>query len=145
VIVNERPPESAPPASNGPGGAGSQDGSGNSGAGQHQVRIQLPQILNIQLPEYTGKARDRKVEGELVVRALFQRDGQIRDIKVGKGLGYGLDQRAVETVKRIGFAPAEIDRQQVDAWVDVVFNFALTEVSVYVRASAAEVTLKGSN
>ncbi len=139
IVVNERPPVATPP----PQAAG--PAVKNAPSAQVQPRIQLPRIINIQLPEYTSKAREKNVEGELVIRALFQHDGKIRDLKVEKGLGHGLDQRAIDTVKKIGFSPAQVDRQEVDAWVEVVFNFTLREVLVYVRASAADVTPKGAN
>src|SRR5262249_8933335 len=65
--------------------------------------LQAPRILHIYLPDYTAKAREKKIEGEVVVRALFQRDGKIKNTKVEKGIGFGLDERAVEAVKRLGF------------------------------------------
>jgi TonB family protein len=98
-------------------------------------RLQSPRILHIYLPEYTGKAREKKVEGEVVVRALFQRNGKIKNTKVEKGLGFGLDERAVEAVKRIGFFPAQFDGREVDAQTRIVFNFKLEKVSVYVGAA----------
>jgi len=98
-------------------------------------RWQSPRILHIYLPEYTGKAREKKIEGEVVVRALFQRNGKIKNPKVEKGLGFGLDDRAVEAVKRIGFFPAQLDGQEVDAQTRIVFNFKLEKVSVYVGAA----------
>ncbi|MGH9832549.1 MAG: energy transducer TonB [Blastocatellia bacterium] len=98
-------------------------------------RLQSPRILHIYLPEYTGKAREKKVEGEVVVRALFQRNGKIKNAKVEKGLGFGLDDRAVEAVKRIGFFPAQLDGKEVDAQARIVFNFKLEKVSVYVGAA----------
>ncbi len=94
--------------------------------------LQPPRLLHIYLPEYTGKARGKKVEGDVVVSALFQRDGRIKDSRVEKGLGFGLDERAVEAVKRIGFIPAQFDGRDVDARARIVFNFKLDKISVYV-------------
>jgi TonB family protein len=104
--------------------------------------LQGPRILHIYLPEYTGKARDKKIEGEVVVRALFQRDGKIKSIKVEKGLGFGLDERAVEAVKRIGFLPAQLDEKDVDAEARIVFGFTLEKVSVYIGAAELSETTK---
>ncbi len=98
-------------------------------------RLQSPRLLHVYLPEYTGKAREKKIEGEVVVRALFQRNGKIKNAKVEKGLGFGLDNRAVEAVKRIGFFPAQFDGKEVDAQARIVFNFRLEKVSVYVGAA----------
>lgn len=98
-------------------------------------RHQNLRLLHIYLPEYTSKARDKQIEGELIVRALFQRDGRIRKVKVERGLGYGLDERAVEAVKRLGFLPAEIDGQPVDSTAQIVFGFNLNKVTIYVGAA----------
>lgn len=98
-------------------------------------QLRSPRILHIYLPEYTGKAREKRIEGEVVVRALFQRNGKIKNTKVEKGLGFGLDDRAVEAVKRIGFFPAQLDGKEVDAQTRIIFNFKLEKVSVYVGAA----------
>ncbi|MGH9853198.1 MAG: TonB family protein [Blastocatellia bacterium] len=97
--------------------------------------LQGPRLLHIYLPEYTGKARDKKVEGEVVVRALFQRDGKIKNAKVEKGLGFGLDERAVEAVKRMGFLPAQLDGKDVDARARIIFGFNLEKIYIYVGAA----------
>lgn len=89
-----------------------------------------PRLLHIYLPEYTDKARDKKIEGELVVRALLQRDGKVKNIKVEKGLGYGLDDRAVTAVKRLGFLPAEVSGREVDASAQIIFDFKLEKVTI---------------
>lgn len=105
--------------------------------------LQGPHILHIFLPEYTGKARDKKIEGEVALRALFQRDGKIRSVKVEKGLGFGLDERAVEAVRRIGFLPAQLDGKDVDAEARIVFGFRLEKVSVYIGAAELADTGRG--
>ncbi len=91
-----------------------------------------PQLLHIYLPEYTAKAREKKIEGDLTVTALLQRDGKIKKVKVEKGLGHGLDDRAVEAVKRLAFLPAELNGVTVDAMIRIVFNFKLEKVTLYV-------------
>lgn len=108
-----------------------------------QPRLQSPRILHIYLPEYTEKARDKKIEGEVVVRALFQRDGRIKNARVEKGLGFGLDDRAVEATKRIGFFPAQLDGKDVDAQVRIVFSFKIEKVSVYVGAAELSAAANG--
>ncbi len=100
-----------------------------------------PRILAISLPEYTGKARDRKVEGEVIVSALFQRDGKIKDAKVEKGLGFGLDDRAIDAVKRMSFLPAQLGGKEVDARARIIVGFNLEKAYVYI--GVAELTDAG--
>jgi len=105
-----------------------------------QPTTRNPQLLHIYLPEYTPKAREKKIEGDLVISAMLQRDGKIKKVKVEQGLGQGLDERAVEAVKRLAFLPAELNGQTVDANLQIVFTFKLAKVTLYI--SQAEL-LKG--
>lgn len=91
-----------------------------------------PQLLHIYLPEYTAKAREKKIEGDLIVSAMLLRDGKIKKVKVEKGLGQGLDERAAEAVKRLAFLPAELNGVTVDAMIQIVFNFKLEKVTLYI-------------
>jgi len=100
-----------------------------------KLQTQNPRLLHIYLPEYTTRAREKKLEGEIIVRALLQRDGKIKKIKIEKGLGEGLDDRAIEAVKRLGFLPAELNGEAVDAQTQIVFTFKLEKVSMYVGAT----------
>lgn len=47
---------------------------------------------------YTDAARSQGVEGEVVVGFFIESDGRISDIKIIKGLGYGLDEEAIRLV-----------------------------------------------
>ncbi len=94
-----------------------------------QTRLQTLRVIYIYLPQYTDKARNRSIEGDLVLHALFQSDGSISEVKVEKGLGYGLDQRAVDAVKRIGFIPAQLDGKAVDAHAQIVYTFKIEKVT----------------
>ncbi len=94
--------------------------------------LQEPRLLNVSLPKYSGKARDKKIEGEVVVRVLFRRDGKIKDARVEKGLGFGLDERAIEAVKRSTFLPAQLDGKEVAARVQIIVGFNLEKVYIYI-------------
>ncbi|MDQ3010097.1 MAG: energy transducer TonB [Acidobacteriota bacterium] len=109
-----------------------------------EPRRRDPRLLHIYLPEYTDKAREKRIEGELVVRALLQRDGKIKNIKVEKGLGYGLDDRAVTAVKRLGFLPAEQNGREVDALTQIVFDFRVEKVTVHLAGLGVAESAKGA-
>lgn len=93
-----------------------------------------PRILSFYLPVYTPEARKRAIEGNVIVSALFQRDGKIKDVKVELGLGYGLDERAVEAVKKTLFEPARRDGQPIDLRAQIIFTFKQGRVTVQTRA-----------
>ena len=88
---------------------------------------QVPaEILFKPRPEYTEDARNRKLEGEVLLRVVFTSAGQVRVLDVVRGLGHGLDESAVHAAEQIRFKPAQRDGQPVDstATVHIIFQLA---------------------
>ncbi len=56
--------------------------------------------------DYTDEAVKAKYEGVIVLLAVITADGRAVDIHVSKGLGLGLDEKAVEQVRNWRFKPA---------------------------------------
>ena len=98
-----------------------------------EMRLDGPRILRFYLPAYSKEALAKGVEGELVVSALFRHDGKIKEVVVNQGLGYGLDERALDAVRRTEFEPARRDERPIDIRAEIVFNFSLMKVTVRVR------------
>ena len=48
---------------------------------------------------YSKKAKQAGIEGKVILEFVVGKDGQIRDIKVIQGLGYGCDEEAVRLLK----------------------------------------------
>src|SRR5438876_8138563 len=59
------------------------------------------EILFKPKPDYTDKARAAKVEGEVLLRVLFNAMGEVRVLDIVRGLGYGLDENAVRAAQQI--------------------------------------------
>jgi protein TonB len=124
----------------GPGdgtGIGSTDGNkaGNGGPeefgpgqsrGPYGVGATQPACSYCPLPTYTDEARHGKVQGSVTLHVLVGADGRAQDIRIVKGVGFGLDERAVETVRGWKFAPARDGaKRAVAAWVTVETVFRL--------------------
>jgi len=77
-------------------------------------------------PVYTEEGRQLKVEGEVLLDVVFTANGQIKVMKVVRGLGHGLDESAVRAAEKIQFKPALKDGHPADfeAVVHVVFELA---------------------
>jgi TonB family protein len=77
-------------------------------------------------PVYTEEARAQKLEGEVLLEVEFAASGQLRVIRVVKGLGHGLDENAVAAANKIRYKPAMRNGQAFDstAIVHVVFQLA---------------------
>jgi len=83
------------------------------------------EILSKPRPDYTEEARKRKIEGEVLVRALFAANGEVRVMDVIRGLGFGLDENALKAAQQIRFKPAVRDGQPVDSIATVRITFQL--------------------
>jgi TonB family protein len=75
---------------------------------------------------YTDEARQLRLEGEVLVEVLFTADGQVRPLRVIRGLGHGLDEAAQRAAAQIRFKPAQRDGRAVDstAVLHVIFQIA---------------------
>ena len=77
-------------------------------------------------PVYTEKARELRVEGEVVLNVIFNADGTLKILGVKQGLGHGLDEAAIAAASKMKFKPARRDGKPVDytATLRVVFRLA---------------------
>ncbi|MGD0212774.1 MAG: energy transducer TonB [Terriglobales bacterium] len=65
-------------------------------------------------PVYTEEGRQLKIQGEVLLEVVFSAAGQIRIVKVVRGLGHGLDESAVKAAEKIQFKPAQKDGHPAD-------------------------------
>jgi len=133
------------PPSNGTGsGAGIGSGSGGGvgvgeGPGVGQGRgggigggvfrvgggVSAPRALNTPDPDYSEEARKAKYQGTVVLWLVVDPGGRPRDVKVARSLGMGLDQKAIEAVRKWTFEPAMKDGKPVAVQINVEVNFRL--------------------
>jgi len=109
-------------------GAGVGTGSGGGiGGGVYKVGggISAPQALATPDPEYTEEARNAKTQGMCVLRLIVDDQGNPRDIRVVRGLGFGLDAKAIDAVKQWRFQPAMKDGRPVSVLISVEVGFHL--------------------
>jgi TonB family protein len=109
----------------GPGvGAGS---GGGIGGGVYKVGggISAPRAISAPDPDYTEEARRAKTQGTCVLWLIVDSAGRPQDIKVVRGLGLGLDAKALEAVKQWRFQPALKDGKPVNVEISVEVEFHL--------------------
>lgn len=97
------------------------------------AEIPRPNVRALYLPLYTAKAREKKIEGKVILSAMFARDGKLKDLSVEQKLGYGLDESALDAAKRLTFDPAKVDNQPVDVRAHIVYYFTLTHTSASIQ------------
>lgn len=109
-------------------GAGVGEGTGGGiGGGVYKVGggISAPQAISTPDPEYTEEARNAKTQGTCILWMIVDDHGNPRDIRVVRGLGHGLDAKAIEAVKQWRFQPAEKDGHPVNVQISVEVGFRL--------------------
>jgi protein TonB len=109
-------------------GEGLGEGSGGgTGGGPYRPGsgIDPPTLLREVKPDYTDDARVRQLEGEVVLEIVVRRDGSVGDLKILRGLGGGLNDRAIQAVRQWRFSPARRKGAPVDVVVEVAVEFKL--------------------
>jgi len=129
-------PPSGGPGRNGGIGAGDKGGAGdgqgplpgaeNGGldAAGKLARLTAPVLLYKAEPEYSDEARKAKLQGSVQLLIEIDEHGTPRNIGIRQGLGLGLDEKAIESVKRWRFRPATRNGHPIpsNALIEVFFR-----------------------
>lgn len=117
------------------GGLGSGNGNGfgpgtggNTGGGFYHVGggISAPVPINQVEAEFSDEARRAKYQGVCLIQMIVDAHGMPQDPRVVRPLGMGLDQKALEAVRKYRFKPALKDgRTPVPVMITVEVNFRL--------------------
>jgi periplasmic protein TonB len=129
LVAGDNKPLSPEPEGTGSGvGPGVDDGTGG-GAGGGPYRpgsgVEPPRLLREVKAQYTEDARTRGITGDVVLEIVIRSDGTVGDVKILRGLGFGLDERAVAAVRNWKFSPARRLGTAVDVIVEVEVEFSL--------------------
>jgi TonB family protein len=77
-------------------------------------------------PRYPMLARERRLEGVVVLTVLVRADGRVEDVRVASSSGADvLDEAALTAVRTWRFAPATRSGRPVESLVEVPVKFAL--------------------
>ena len=76
-------------------------------------------------PTYSESARKFGVQGTVILRAVFAKNGEVTNIHVTKKLPHGLTERAISAARAIRFTPAMKDGQPVSMWMELQYIFNL--------------------
>jgi TonB family protein len=87
--------------------------------------VTAPKVLHKMEPEYTEEARVAKYQGTAVLAVEIDTNGVAKNIRIVKGLGFGLDENAVTAVRQWQFQPATKDGAAVTVQASIEVNFRL--------------------
>jgi protein TonB len=109
-------------------GSGLGPGSGgNYGGGIRKIGggVSSPELIFKVDPEFSEEARKAKFMGIVLVNLIVDQNGNPQNVHVLRGVGMGLDQKAVEAVKQYKFRPAKEGGKPVAVELNVEVDFQI--------------------
>ena len=85
--------------------------------------VKAPVVIRRVEPIYSDEARRARVSGIVIVEALVDKAGMVKDAVVLKGLPFGLSDAALTAVKQWLFQPATYNGEPVDVVFNLTMNF----------------------
>jgi len=90
-----------------------------------------PVRLSGALPIYTEIARKTGVKGTVIAEAIIDRQGNVTNTRVLRGLPLGLDRAATEAMKTWKFKPATLEGRPVKVYYVLTVNFTAEGTLTY--------------
>jgi TonB family protein len=114
-------------------GSGHGDGygpgyGGNIGGGLERIggRVSVPVVLYEPEAEFSDEARRAKYQGVCIITLIVDKDGNPQNPHVTRALGMGLDEKALEAVRKYKFKPAMKDgKTPVSVMLSIEVNFRM--------------------
>jgi TonB family protein len=115
-------------------GLGNGDGDGygpgeghGTGGGAYRIggEVAAPVLISKAEPEYSEEARRAKYSGSVLLTIVVDQNGVPRDIRVVRPLGLGLDEKAIEAVRKWRFRPGAKGGRAVAVQAQVEVSFRL--------------------
>lgn len=128
------PNEAANAGSGTGGGIGEGEGSGlgpgtggGFGGGAYRMGsgIEPPALVKQVRPNYTDDALAKKVTGEVLLEVVILAEGKVGPVRVLRGLGAGLNEKAIECVRQWRFVPGKFKGEPVDVIAEIEVNFSI--------------------
>lgn len=90
-----------------------------------QAKQSQPKPLRTPEPEYSDEARRQHIEGSVLLVFVVNKEGRTENVRVERGLGHGLDEKALEAVRQWRFEPATREGIAVPVEIHAEVSFHL--------------------
>jgi TonB family protein len=108
-------------------GRGPSPQGNNSGLAVRKIGggVSAPLVIHQVPPEYSAEAKAAKFNGIVLVNLIVDEKGMPKNVHVLRGVGNGLDEKAVESVKKYRFRPAREGGKPVPVELNIEVNFQI--------------------
>jgi protein TonB len=89
------------------------------------ARVAEANLIHDVPPQYPPEAGRARIEGTVVLMALIDKDGTVKDVRVESGLPL-LAQAAIDAVKQWRYKPYLMDGEPVEVDSRITINFTLS-------------------
>ena len=88
--------------------------------------VSQPRVLHKVDPTFSKEAEREKIQGTAVYSIVVDKNGRPRNIELLSPIGYGLDEKGIESIRKWVFAPGMKDGMPVNvrATIEINFRFA---------------------
>jgi TonB family protein len=87
--------------------------------------VTSPALLRKIEPSYSPEARAVKAQGTVVLTVVIGTDGKAGDVRLSQGVGFGLDEQALDAVTQWTFEPGTRGGMAVPVQASIEVNFRL--------------------
>ena len=85
----------------------------------------MPELISETRIPYPKEAREKNIEGPVVLEILIDDKGQVRNSILISGPGFGLNEAALDAVKGFKFKPAKMENKNVAVKIRYTYRFVL--------------------
>ena len=96
------------------------------GAGAYPTGTVYPEVRSVTKAEFPRAAIDAGISGSVLLEAVVSSKGSVVDVRVVRSLEPGLDQRAIDALKKWKFAQVTLAGKPVSVVLALQIEFALT-------------------
>ena len=87
--------------------------------------VKAPDVIRRVDATYTEEARKERISGIVILEALVDKTGVVKDAIVLKGLPHGLSESALDAIKQWQFQPGTLNGEPVDVIFNLTVNFKI--------------------
>ncbi len=87
--------------------------------------VSSPTLVTKVEPEYSARAKAARVSGVVRLQVIIGTDGRVHEAQTIQGLGFGLDEKAIDAVRQWTFSPGTKNGQPVNVVASIEVNFRM--------------------